>query len=395
MRILRVIPTMDPQSGGPCQGIRNSIPAQESMGVINEVVCFDSSTAEFQGKDDFRIYRLGPAVGPYSYCASFASWLKENLLSYDIVVIHGLWLYHSYGTFKVWRSLKDQKQKVPDLYVMPHGMLDPYFQKAKSRRLKAIRNWVFWKMVEKNVINGTTGLLFTCEQELNLAKTTFTPYYPKKEFNVGYGVPLPPPQEAWFIDAFEQKCEAIKKKPYFLFLSRIHPKKGAEILINAYIKLLNKFPGIPDLVIAGPGKDTNFGQMLQKIAKGYSIHFPGMLEAEAKWGAFYGCEAFLLPSHQENFGIAVVEAMACGKAVLISDQVNIFREIQNGDGGLISTDTEEGVHEMLCRWISLSEEERRRKGRNSKKVYHNHYAIEKAARRMVRTLKNGKKLIYN
>lgn len=385
MRILRVIASMDPINGGPCQGIRNSIPAQKLLGVTNEVVCFDSSKAKFLQEDNFTIHALGPAVGPYAYCAALAKWLKSHLQSYNIVVIHGLWLYNSYGTFRIWKLLKEQNNIVPDLYVMPHGMLDPYFQKAKSRRLKAIRNWIFWKVIENKVINESNGLLFTCEQELLLARETFSPYNPVKEINIGYGVPLPPSFKLAHQNSFQERCGALNGKPYFLFLSRIHPKKGVDILIKAYLRLRKKYKDIPHLVIAGPGKETPYGKKLQTLGKGSSIHFPGMLRDSAKWGAFYGCEAFILTSHQENFGIALVEAMACEKPVLISDQVNIFREIKKGDAGIICTDTEEGVYEMLCRWISFSENEKAVMGTNSRTIYNKHYSIEEAASKMVKT----------
>ena len=79
-----------------------------------------------------------------------------------------------------------------------------------------------------------------------------------------------------------------------------------------------------------------------------------MLTGHAKWGAFYGAEAFILPSHQENFGIAVVEALACGKPVLISKQVNIWHEIIEGGGGLVEEDTTAGTLRLLESWQRLS-----------------------------------------
>jgi len=79
---------------------------------------------------------------------------------------------------------------------------------------------------------------------------------------------------------------------------------------------------------------------------------------DAKWGAFAACEAFILPSHQENFGIAVAEALACGRPVLISDQVNIAPEIAGDGAGLVEPDTLEGTIRLLERWLSLDAEQR-------------------------------------
>src|SRR5690606_26372536 len=196
---------------------------------------------------------------------------------------------------------------------------DPWFQRDKSRRLKAFRNEIYWRLTEKKTVNQADGLLFTCHQELLLARETFKGYKPKQELNVGYGIQAPP--------TYTEKSmpPALADKPYWLFLSRIHPKKGVDLLIRAYDELCSQSSGVPDLVIAGPADSDYARQMIEIAEDNPKIHFAGMLQGDAKWGALYGCEAFILPSHQENFGIAVVEALACSKPVLISDQVNIWR----------------------------------------------------------------------
>lgn len=381
---------MDPRGGGPCQGIRNSIPEFKRRGIENDVLCFDSPDAKYLGTDDFTIYTIGPSSGPYAYCSELKKWLLENILKYDIVIIHGLWLHHSYGTYKVWNKLKKSGEKVPYLYVMPHGMLDPYFQKARGRKLKAIRNWLFWKLIENRVVNNVDGILFTCEEELLLARETFTPYKPKRELNIGYGVLSPPEYNTEMGNAFSEKCTSWNKKTFWLFLSRVHPKKGVDILIKAYLKLKLENNELPQLVIAGPGLDTDYGKEIQKIAQNdIDILFPGMLAGDSKWGAFYNCEAFILPSHQENFGIAIVEAMACAKPVLITDKVNIWREIKAGEGGFIGFDTEESVYKMLKDWLSLSSQKKIKIGENAQNTYIQHFSIIKMADNMINVFKNA------
>jgi hypothetical protein len=143
---------------------------------------------------------------------------------------------------------------------------------------------------------------------------------------------------------------------------------------------LTKDLEFPDLVVAGPGWDSDYGREVRAIIdeanrsialtehrtlnteprpgetaprqNSAPIHAVDMLSGAAKWGALYGCEAFVLPSHQENFGIAVVEALACGKPVLISDQVNIWREIVEDGAGIAEADTEEGVEKLLRRFLA-------------------------------------------
>lgn len=396
MRVLRIIPSMNPETGGPCQGIRNSTPALEKFGIYNEVLSFDKSSEKFLTTESLVIHALGPVSKPYAYCAKLKKWLTSNLERFDAIIIHGLWQYHSYGTFKTLQHYVKKAKKRPKLFVMPHGMLDPYFQKASSRRFKAIRNYFFWKLIEHRVINGADAVLFTCERELLLARRTFTPYRPKLEINVSYGIIHPPPFQKSYAKDFHTRCSGLNGKRFFLFLSRIHPKKGVDLLVKAYIRLRKERPDIPDLVIAGPGLETAFGESLRRGSTAHHIHFPGMLTGSAKWGAFYGCDAFVLPSHQENFGIAVVEALACKKAVLISDQVNIFKEIETGKGGLISKDSEDGIYEMLLNWMGLSEKEQELMNSNAYRVFQSCYTIEEAAGRLLKSLQTTpKNLIEN
>lgn len=375
MKILRIISSMNPENGGPCQGLRNLIPQLQSLGVENEVVCFDSPEADYLGMDSFTIHPLGVAKGPYSYNENLASWLEQNLGRFDVAVIHGLWLYNSYGTYKAWKKYKKTHATYPKLYVMPHGMLDPYFQKAKERRLKAIRNSVFYALFERKVINNSDGVLFTCQQELLLAREPFKPYNPKAELNVGYGIQAPPPHTDNIDVAFFEKFPYLKGKQFITFLSRVHHKKGVDLLIDAYNILKEKY-NMPDLVIAGPGIDTEYGKQLKQKVTSANIHFVGMVKGDLKWGAFYNSQAFILPSHQENFGIAIVEALACNKPVLITDKVNIWREIEEGRGGFVENDDLNGVINLLTRWQQLSDEEKIEMRGNAFNVYLSKFSVE-------------------
>jgi glycosyltransferase involved in cell wall biosynthesis len=369
MKILDVIQSMHPKNGGPCQGIRNLDESLRNLGVAREVVCLDSPDSPYLTHDKIQIHAIGKGVSPLHYNSRLVPWLTTNIGRFDVIIINGLWSYHSYATWKVLHNFKVKNQglKSPLLFVMPHGMLDPYFQKAKGRKLKALRNYVYWDLIEKKVVNNADGLLFTCETEMLLARGTFKHYHPKKEFNVGFGIEPPLAYDQNMTIAFKNSCAGLGGSPYLLFLGRIDKKKGVELLIKAYISL-RKFKGflngpIPKLVIAGPGVNTRYGKKvkaeLDKFPEMKSeIFFPGMLVDEAKWGAFYGCEAFILPSHQENFGIALVEALACRKPVLISNQVNIYQEVIISGSGIVEEDTLRGVQKMLINWFDLTEIER-------------------------------------
>lgn len=389
MKVLRVISTMNPTSGGPCQGIRNSIPELEKLGVHNEVVCLDVPEADFIGLDNLTIHAIGEGKGPWFYHKALLPWLLANLSRFDVVIIHGLWLYSSYAVRVAMRRIESnhKRKAIPKVFVMPHGMLDPWFQRAKGRKLRAVRNFLYWKLIESAVVNNADGILFTSEEELRLARQPFRPYNPKREWNVGYGIVPPPAYRPAMQRAFKEVCPEVGDEPYLLFLSRIDIKKGVDLLISAYLSLKKEGYELPTLVVAGPGKDSPYGTEVQKLAsEDKNVLFPGMLTGDAKWGAFYGCEAFILPSHQENFGIAVVEALACSKPVLISNQVNIWGEIVKEGGGLARLDTVDGVKDLLISWTNFSAIEKLEITNKARKIYEKHFTIEQAAERLVAVL---------
>jgi glycosyltransferase involved in cell wall biosynthesis len=377
IKSLHVIGSMDPASGGPCQVLRGAIPCLVDHGIQSEVVTFDTATESTYSNDPFPVHGVGPAKNPWVYSRRFLPWLKENLHRFDIVILHGLWLYNGFATSRVINHQRQAKGKnSPKFLIMSHGMLDPWFQRDPSRRLKAWRNWFYWKLIERETFRG---------------------YSPKRELNVGLGISEPPAETSPMHDAFFTACPSLNQRPYFLFISRIHPKKGVDLLLLAYAKLLQNVSQdsiqIPDLVIAGP-TDSAYAQEMIRLAgrlnllgEQQKVHFVGMLQKDSKWGAFYGCEAFLLPSHQENFGIAVAEALACSKPVLISDQVNIWREIESSGAGIVAHDNEEGTYELLDRWCRLTDQEKALMRSNARICYARHFDISVSTRRMAEAIK--------
>lgn len=410
IKTLHVISSMAPTSGGPCQGLRNSIPEFMALGSVNEVVCLDERDASFLRQDPFPIYALGKSRGPWYYSPHLLPWLSEHIHKYQALIVHGLWLYPGFAVRKAVNKLRALNQPSPQVHVMPHGMLDPYFQKDSSRRFKAIRNIFYWHAIEKHLIRDAAAVFFTCEEELLLARQNFSDYRPQREINVGYGVAQPPAFDPRMKVAFQDKCSGLNGEPYLLFISRIHPKKGIDLLLGAYARMAKEHGthgggNLPHLVIAGP-LDSDYGQKMEKLAKSLGLHvvsetnaganqsarptvyFPGMLQGDAKWGAFYGCEAFVLPSHQENFGIAVVESLACGIPVLISKKVNIWREIVDCEAGLATNDELESTYKMLCDFRALNSEQRQMMSRKAHECVELHFHVRSAALRLVQALQS-------
>ena len=390
MKILSIITKVNPRYGGPIQGIINYHAELLNSCCEREIVTFENpqDVIKFNFPERLIIHTLGKSYTPLAYNKRLFSFLVKNAINYDVLIIHGIWQYHSICTIKAieWLKINRLEKKLPKVYCMPHGMLDPWFQKENTRKLKAIRNNIYWYLFEKNVINEVDGILFTCEEELLLAKTTFIGYNPKREINVGYGIEAPPENNLNFSQAFTQSFPTLKGMPFLLFLSRIDYKKGVDLLIESYNLLSKENPNLPHLVIAGP-TDTLFAKkMILLASENPKIHFTGMLKGPEKWGALYGCKAFILPSHQENFGIAVAEALACGKPVLISNKVNIYRDIVHGGAGIINEDNLDGTVSNLKEWFNLSLIEQQQMGHAAYLVYKKHFSVENSAKKLLNIL---------
>jgi glycosyltransferase involved in cell wall biosynthesis len=191
-------------------------------------------------------------------------------------------------------------------------MLDPWFKNEYP--LKHAKKWLYWAWAEYRVLRDAKAVIFTTEEERVLARTSFW-LYNVKEAVVNYGTADPGPVTDSAKAAFSTKFPQLNGKRLLLYLGRIHRKKGCDLLIRAFADIIRSDDDSFRLVMAGPDA-TNWRPELVALSKKLGIadriSWPGPLEGELKWGAFGAAEAFVLCSHQENFGIAVAEALGCG-----------------------------------------------------------------------------------
>jgi glycosyltransferase involved in cell wall biosynthesis len=322
------------------------------------VLCADLPDAHWLEADKFPVTALGPGRYGYAYSPRIRPWLEGNLHRFDAVIVHTLWQWHGASVLFALNKMKGHGVRSPALFVMPHGGLDPWYQRDESRRWKALRNIIYWWVIERRLINSADALLFTSIEEGDLARTTFPGYAPKREFCVKYGIPAAPAFREEMDLAFRATVPDLpRERPYFLYLGRLHPKKGVDWLVEAYAKVLDtaaSATAVPALVIAGPGSDSAFGGAVKQTVKLNSlnkhVHFTGMLEGDCKWGALHGCEAGVMCSHQENFGISLVETLACDRPVLVTSKVNIWREIERDGGGFVAEHSRADFSRLLYDW---------------------------------------------
>ena len=354
MKTLHVIDSLSPDAGGPPEAVRQLAMAYRLLGAAMEIVCLDNPDEAFLTDVPCPVHAIGRGhLGRYRFSPRIWRWLHENAGRYDAIVMHGIWSFPGVATrFAARRATKPYG-------IFVHGALDPWFYRNYPG--KHIKKMIYWP-VQYAVLRDAFAVFFTAESERDLAKTSFHPNK-WKSVVVPFGITDPEAlrmDPSIQIEAFYSRFPELRGRRYLLFLARIHPKKGCDMLIEAFAKIAASVPDM-DLVIAGPDQE-GMQAKLQLAAKqfgiGSRVHWPGMIDGDLKWGALRACDAFVLSSHSENFGIAVVESLAIGRPVLISNRVNIWSEIANDGVGLVEEDTLEGTERLLRRWFALQPAER-------------------------------------
>jgi glycosyltransferase involved in cell wall biosynthesis len=369
LRVLNVIPTLDPEAGGPAEGVRQWGLKGATLGHSIEVLTLDAPGLPFLNRFPLQTYALGPSKGHYRYNERLVPWLKSNAARYDAVIVNGIWQYHSFGT---WRALRS---RTTPYYVFTHGMLDPWFRHRYP--LKHVKKWLYWPWATYRALRDARAVLFTSEEERLRARQSFW-LYRANERVVGYGTSGPPEDRDKSLQAFHAKFPELRAKSFLLFLGRIHEKKGCDLLVRAFAEQAHKESDI-HLVMAGPdqtGWAASLKEMAARLGVAERITWIGMVRGDLKWGVLHACEAFVLPSHQENFGIAVAEALACAKPVLISNKVNIWREIQHDGAGLVGDDTQQGVHQILEAWRLMPIVARQTMSQNAVRSFQRRFTVD-------------------
>ncbi|MBU1109747.1 MAG: glycosyltransferase [Candidatus Riflebacteria bacterium] len=358
MKILHLISSLASRFGGPSKACIEMADAVNKLG--HEVSIYsttmdgknDLSKADFcdklSEKIDLQLFQVNwPRFWIPSL--SMARALKKKIKEFDIVHIHSLYLFHNLVGAYYCRTFC-----IPYI-IRPHGTLDPFLYK-RHRFRKALFEILF----ENRNLKNADAIHFTTTDEMELAKPhTFE----APGIVIPNGLHLEEyevlPDKGYFRAKYP---ETIGKK-LILFFSRINFKKGLDILIPAFIKLARKHPDY-HLVLVGPD-DSNLTPGIKKelLQAGLALEgpyqrttFTGMLSGKDKLAVLNDSDVFVLPSYSENFGIAVIEAMICKLPVIISDKVNIWREVVEDGAGLAGPCLVEWFSEAIERLLNNPEQ---------------------------------------
>ena len=334
MRVLHVIPGIAPRYGGPSRAVVDMARAVERAGVECVV-----ATTDADGPDRLPV-ELGSVVSyrgvsaiffrrdwseAFKYSRDLARWLGENAGGFDVAHVHAIFSHSSLAAARACR-----RHSTP-FVVRPLGSLAGW-----SLRQKPVRKRLLWHLGVGAMLRDAAAIHYTADAE-------------RREAEEGLGlargvvIPLGIDVEAFDVavapDLFRRRCAGLDDAPFVLALGRLHPKKGLGLLIDAFSEA-TAANGLREwrLVIAGAGEAGYVAGLRQRVrerGEGARILFAGWLDEGAKAAALREAGLLALPSHQENFGLAAAEAMACGVPVLLSTEVNLAEEVEAARAGWV------------------------------------------------------------
>jgi glycosyltransferase involved in cell wall biosynthesis len=377
LKILQLVHTLDPSVGGVAASVLALSQGLARRGHKLDIVVLDDSASSWLADIALPIHALGAGLTSYRYSSKLLPWLKKQGGDYDRVIVNGIWQYLS---FAAWRRYAGSS--IP-YYVFPHGMLDPWFKETFP--LKHLKKWLYWPWAEYRVLRDAAAVIFTSEEERSQARKSFWLYRCREKVSP-LGVEAPPISsnaKSEFLSRYPQ----LQNTRIFLFLGRLHPKKGCDMLLEAFAQMRSN--DSISLILAGPdqvGWESDLRRQVTRLNLTNRVVFTGMLEGSMKQGAFANAEAFVLPSHQENFGISVVEALAVSVPVLISNRVNIWREIEADRAGYVESDDLAGTTRLLQNWIGTAPAEREMVRQNARRCFEQRFEVDRAVDSLLQIL---------
>lgn len=359
-----MIPSVDERSGGPATAIVPMCRALMQQGV--EVLLL-STTAGLPAEvpqGEVLDHKGVPAIffqsqlgESFKYSRQLSSWLRSNIHSFGVAHIHAVFNHSSVAAAHVC-----QKFGVPYV-VRPLGTLDPW-----SMTQKSLRKRLFWQVSGRGIMGGAAAVHYTSEAEK---------FSTESSLGLNHGKVIPLGVEVVSKSAGERASD-----PYVLVLSRLHPKKGLDVLIDAFLSLLGMQQFAEwRLVIAGDGP-VEYVSMLKAKASSRKdrITFTGWLDGDEKNTFLGGASLLVLPSRQENFGLCVIEAMAQSVPVLVSPNVNLAAEIATANAGWIAPLDQTSLANTMAEALA-DRDELERRGRAGKQLSEK-YSWEKSAREL-------------
>lgn len=381
VKFLHVTASMSPEWGGPVTCVQGLTSALVRQGMDCHVV---TASGRRVGTDTVTI----PGVPVRRFDTGFASrfWtghstglsahMDEQLAagSFDVVYIHEIWHHAGFAAARAAR-----RRGVPYIQVF-HGALDPW-----RLRRKRFRKLVYSRAVLKRFVNSAAALhVLTEAEKTRAAELGFT----APAFVIPNGVDPGPRDASPDTSDFLSRRPKLRGKRVVLFLGRVHPMKGLDVLARAFSRVASSIEDAV-LLVVGPDNDGAQGaveSILRESGVLDRVVFTGMLTGNDKAAAFACADIFVLPSHSEGFSTATVEAMAAGLPVVVSEQCH-FPEAAEHDAGFVVRNDETAVANAVGALL-LDDDLCARMGRNGRKLVAERYTWNVIARSVIDMTRN-------
>lgn len=382
MKVLHVTPSYFPaiQFGGPIQSVHLLNKSLIAQGVRVDVFTTNAGlesqkmyqSANWHDVDGVKV-KYFPYVGYVHYNLSWKLFrnLLKSVAQYDLVHITAVWNFPVLAA-----SLACRLRGVPYV-ISPRGTIYPETIALKSTLFKKF----YYQLFARSCLNHAQAIHYTAADEHQ--KVSQSLKLKPEAWVIPNGIEIQEFKKIYPSSLWGYQPLAVYK-PYLLFMGRISRKKGLDILVKGFSIIAAHFPQL-QLVIAGPDEEGYLAEVIQMVENEALIDrvvFTGMLKGKEKILAYQKAKAFVLSSYSENFGMSVVEAMACGTPVVISDQVGIHSDVQRHHAGVITRTNAESVADgirsllenpRLCNEMALAGE----------KLVESHYDINSVARTFI------------
>jgi len=367
MKILHVIDTTNPQSGGPVEGLKQLFSHYKKKNIFVEILSSDNKIYSKNLRNELpKIHTVGRQLFFFKYNPQLKAWLKENLKKYNLIVVHGIWLYHNFAVMNVAK-----KFNIP-YFVFIHGAMSPWLNKFFT--WKYIKKKIFYFFFQKKFLLNAKSILFTTFVEMENAKKEFDLRRVKKKI-VGYGILGNQHFKKFSKKKLLGKFPQFNGKKILLYLGRIHEIKGLDILIKSFLNMHN-YHNNYHLVIAGPSNKKYLSYLKSLSNENENITWFKDIYGQKKWDLFNVCDFFCQPSHHENFGIGIVEALSSKKPVIISNKVNIYKTIKKYKAGFVVNDNQNSFEKILKKIDSINNETYKKLSRSAYKCFLDEFQSE-------------------
>ena len=379
MKVLHVIPSLSPALGGPTQVALKIVQGIRNQGIDAEIVttnhdtpgCLDiplNQLTEYQGVPVWFLPAFPHSLKEYIFSSALTKWLWQHISNYDLLDNHYLFSYAPTCAAAIARL-----RKTP-YTVRTQGQLTPWALQQSPFKKK-----LYTTLIERQNLSQAAAIHCTTTQEAmdlrNFGITTPTITLP-------LGVEKPQEISRAKLE-LHRLYNIADDHLIILFLSRLHPKKRPDLLINAFDRVVAQNSHC-HLIMAGSG-ETNYINHLKQLVQQHhltnQVTFTGFVIGRQKNLLLQGADIFALPSHSENFGIAVAEAMVAGLPVIITPGVQIAPDIVAANAGIIINNETELVTAMTQ--LLKSPKMRSHQSKNAIKLASQKYAWSHIASQLI------------